>query len=214
MDMLNKIINITPGSDYQHSGNSSGTHGENSKNGPNSNNPSDSVELSSALRFLIQIGWNLRKLKHHPGDKIELVFFYSGIEFQTIIDISDPNFPYKFDYILKKEKLQLDKKKSLEISLSSILMNLPGNFTKPSELTELNNFFDMLFTLIREREDFPQNFDLNTFLKEFENLANEINDINNYLFQFIEKITETKIVFKNHEPEINEPVVIDKVKIS
>ena len=209
--MLNRIINITPGSDYKHSGNSSNMQNDASKNASNSNNPSDSVELSSAIKFLMQIGWQLRKLKHFSDEKMELVFFCSGIEFQTIIDISDPNFPSKFDYVLKKEKLYQEKEKHMEIFLSSFLMNINNNLKKPSELNELNNFFDTLFNLGQDREGFPPNFDLNEFSKEFENISSEINDINNFLIQFIEIITETTIVLKNPDLQTNQSVVIDKV---
>jgi hypothetical protein len=209
--MLNRIINITPGSDFKHSGSPSGAQGDASKNASNSNNPSDSVELSSAIKFLMQIGWKLRKLKHYPGEKIELVFFSSGIEFQTIIDISDPNFPSKFDYVLKKEKLYQDKKKYMEIFLSSVLVDIKNNFKKPSELKELNNFFDTLFTLVLEGGDLPQNFNLNDFSKQFEDIPDEINNINNYLILLIEKITETKIILKNPDQEMHESVLIRKI---
>jgi hypothetical protein len=212
--MLGKIVNITPGSDYKHSGNPSGMQNDASKNASNSGNFSDSVELSSAIRFLMQIGWNLKKLKHSPGDKIELVFCCSGIEFQTVIDISDPNFPSKFDYVLKKEKLHEDTKKYMEVFLSSVLTSMKNSTKQSSELNELNNFFDALFALVLERKDFLTNFDLNELSNEIENISDDINYINNYLLLFIEKIIETKITLKDPELETDKPVVIHRVNIS
>ena len=211
--MLNRIINITPGSDYKHSGNSSGMQNDGSKNASNSSNSSDSIELSSAIKFLLQIGWQLKKFKHYPGEKIELVFCCSDIEFQTIIDLSDPNFPSKFNYVLKKEKQYQDEQKSMEISLSSVLTSLKGNISKSPELNDLNNFFEALFDLVLEKKDFLQNFDLNSLSGELENISSEIDYINNNILLFVEKVTESKIIVKNSEQEIDASLVIHKIEL-
>ncbi len=214
--MLDKISNISAGSEYGRSVNTGSFNGliggvYNKKIGSH-----DSVNISPALKFLNQVNWKLKDFKHVVNEKLSLSFLVSDLEFQTTIDLVNILNINSVEYRIIKERKGTNWKSRTYLDIVSI----PDKI-KYSEEPYLINFsaLNLLFQRIFDINVFNEITDKDRFLIEellrdikF-GINDEFNYLNSFLFTFVDKLTGIKIVKReevNGNAELN---YIKKIKV-
>ncbi len=99
--MLEKIINITPGSDFKNSSRPSKYSKTSQFMHAFQTSIGDSVSLSPATSYLSSINWRLKKFVNEK-DKITITFEFDSIEFTVNINQNDLLSITSFEYDVKK----------------------------------------------------------------------------------------------------------------
>ncbi|MEO8399385.1 MAG: hypothetical protein ABI550_06160 [Ignavibacteriaceae bacterium] len=189
--MLDKIINITAGSDFKKSKGFGSNNKPLKKNPYNSFQFHDSIIFSPALQFLTKVEWKLKEIKHLTNGSIAISFTAAEIEFQTIIDIPNISNLKTLDYKVIKEEIIEEQKNKLLIEIQvKVEESLPGVI----HFTSLEKLFKRLFILKIENQLTRDNSGvLNNLIEDLmTDLKKEFNIVNNHLFTFLEKLTESK----------------------
>ncbi len=194
--MLNKIINISAGSDFKKSSGNGSQNRFLRRNAYSSFQFHDSIIFSPALQYLTNIKWRLKEISHMSKGKLAISFIADDIEFQTVVDIPNIESMKTIDYKVIKEKAE---DKSVNPMLVEIELRVEGinEETLPHSVTlnNLEKLFSRLFALKIENQLTRSNSVMLTDLigDLLEDLKFEFDQVNNHLFNFIEKLTESKI---------------------
>ena len=194
--MLNKIINISAGSDFKKS---SGTGTKSRflrRNAYSSFQFHDSIVFSPALQYLTNIKWRLKEISHKSKGKLAISFIADDIEFQTVVDLPNIDSMKTIDYKVIKENTEDN---SVNPILVEVELRIEGinedNLSHSVTLYNLEKLFNRLYTLkIEEQLTTASSVMLSDLIGDLlEDLKLEFDQINNHLFNFIEKLTESKI---------------------
>ena len=215
--MLNKIDNISPGSEYSKASRPAGFTGGIATAYVHQSYIHDSANISPALQFLNLVRWRLKEFKHIAKEKLFLDFILSDIEFQTTIDLvsieraddqnyhiikegNESNYNSKIisDISVKIENIQYDKE--------PVLMNLSAT----------NVFFQRMFNQRIYRELTPNDkyiidelvSGISTGMKE------EFECLNNLLFIFLEKLEGIRVDKNNRKlADPNDILTIKSIRL-
>ncbi|MCL5030668.1 MAG: hypothetical protein M1480_16775 [Bacteroidetes bacterium] len=216
--MLNKIDNVSAGSEYGKTGRPSGYIGNFASAYTHHVDYHDSVNISPALQFLNQVQWRLKEFKHVANEKLYLSFIASEVEFQTSVDlINIDQLKYLNYHTIKEFKLSNESKTILSDFSAKISEVRYDNEPVLINFSALNVFFQRVLELRINREltrsdkfIFDELVDgLTTGLKT------EFIQLNNQIFIFINKLVGIKINSKEKaESDFNESLIIKNLKIS
>ncbi len=214
--MLDKISNISSGSEY---GKSVKTSSFNNFLGAVYNkkvDAHDSVNISPALQYLNLVNWKLKEFKHVENEKIYLDFIVSDIEFQTTIELPNLSGLSKLDYRVVKEKKGNNWRSKTFIELVSKLDKIQYDET-PSliNFSALNILLQRIFDLNIFRELTAEDkYIIEELLADIKyGIKNEFESMNGFLFTFIDKLTGLKIIRNELQSDKTDPIIIKKIKV-
>lgn len=189
--MLNKIDNISPGSEYSKANRPSGFSGGLAAAYVRQSYIHDSANISPALQFLNLISWRLKEFKHIAKEKLFLDFILSDIEFQTTIDLVTIETADNINYHVLKDGNQSNFNSHIFSDLSVKIENI--NYDKEPELmnlSALNVFFQRIFNqrIYRELTQ-ADKYIIDEFINGISaGIREEFNYLNHHLFIFLDKL--------------------------
>ena len=216
--MLNKIDNVSAGSEYGKTGRSTGYIGNFASAYTHRVDYHDSVNISPALQFLNQVRWRLKEFKHVANEKLYLSFIVSDVEFQTTVDlINIDQLKYLNYHSIKEFKLIDEPKKILSDYSVKITEVHYDNEPVLINFSALNVFFQRVLELRINRElTVSDKFILDELVNGLTTgLKTEFIQLNNQIFIFINKLVGIKIFSKEKaDSEFNESLIIKSINIS
>lgn len=199
--MLEKIVNISAGSDYKQSskpGKQSSVSNYISNYHAVSN---DSISLSPATSFLSGIGWKLKKFQNEK-EKLRIVFSFDDFDFSTAIIPGEIIQLQRIDYEIKYSLNSYTGIANMNIEVSSPL-NFEGSesIQVKLHLPELKIFFGSIISSFGFKTDVSSStYEVQRYFLEMENvLQREFNYINKGLINFLEKYLSLKISLKHED---------------
>ncbi len=216
--MLNKIDNISAGSEYGKAGKSPGYIGNFASAYTHRVDYHDSVNISPALQFLNQVHWRLKEFKHVANEKLLLCFLVSDIEFQTTIDLINLDQLKFLNYHLIKEFNSNDESKKIISDLSVKISDI--HYDKEPMLinfSALNVFLQKILELRINRElTRSDKFVFDDLVKGLTTgMKTEFFQLNNQIFIFVDKLVGIKINIKEKgDSDFNETIIFKSIKVS
>lgn len=156
----------------------------------------DSLKCSEAIQYVMQKKWQIKELFFSSGKDLSITFISSGIEFHTIINTSELNSISHMEYSISSEKDDNDIKKKLTAFISiDITEDNSNNKNIVSELPGIKMLIKRLFSLNIENELNSSDSSVlnNLFDDIIEFISFDMTYINYSLFEFIMKLTGSKI---------------------
>ncbi|MFO7445057.1 MAG: hypothetical protein R6W90_01765 [Ignavibacteriaceae bacterium] len=186
--MLDKILNITPGSDYKNSQLKKGNKNFAFSRSIASADTHDSFSLSPAWTYMSQLNWQILGLKMLKDEKLTINFIVNDIEFRIVVDLNELNNSSTFVYeLLQKKAYNEIEKYTLLILEKKCYSN--EKTSSVSELKNISRLFERVWDLNLNNELNDGEFDLNTLLSDgYEDVDTEINYITISLITFLEKL--------------------------
>lgn len=211
--MLEKVVNISPNSDYKKStGNPKYYKKVNSYNyTPAAIN--DTVLISPATALLSTFGWKLKKLSKEP-EKVQIIFELDDFEFDTTVQTSDLYKNQKIEYRIKKNIHGFAAEIVVIVTLSApVNLELNENDYEKS-LNALNNFFEQFKSLsVKKPNIITDQYTIDSITYDFKSsLTKEFNFINSCLIKFLEKYISLKPNF-HHSRGDEDGVLIKSIHI-
>jgi hypothetical protein len=186
--MLDKILNITPGSDFNQ------PHYKKGKNGlflhhiPGDSVVHDSLNYSPAWRYITQLNWRINGAKLLKDNKFYISFVISDTEFNTLLDLDDISCSSAFLYEMTRRKVFEKAEKALLIAIEKKTYNI-NDVTVINQLKNIGRLFERVWKLDLKQELNDKEMYLNTLLEEnAEGISGELNFITVSLVSFVEKL--------------------------
>ncbi len=174
----------------------------------------DSLKCSEAIQYIMQKKWQIKELFFSSGKNLSISFVTSGIEFHTIIDTGGLNSLSKINYSISSEKDVNDVKKKLTAFISMDISEEKSNDKNiVSELPGIKMLVKRLFSLNIENELNSNDSSVlnNLFDDIIEFISFDMTYINYSLFEFIMKLTGSKI---NLVPKEDYPLIaLNKIQV-
>jgi hypothetical protein len=193
--MLEKIVNISAGSDYKQSskpGNYSKVARYIAEYHSTGN---DSISLSPATGFLAILGWKLKKISSDK-ETIHIEFSLDDIDFSTTLNPNEIQLSHRFEYIIKFLLGNYAGSPELIVKISALFNpGSPENNYIKSHLPEIKNFFDAVYSACGHKSTVSADLiEVQKIFSESENgLIVEFNYLNKNLVAFLEKFLSIKI---------------------
>lgn len=212
--MLNRIPNITAGSDFK-------SAAKQSKSVKYGRTPiyhvydgHDSINISPAYNFLVKHNWKIKEL-NIEDEKVYIHFILSGFDFSTTIPLRQINQLADIEYAVTKEK---EINGVMNKVTADFLVNLSKINYNENEyqfaLTKLDSFFNRLIG-IKDEVDIAS-LDRLLIDRLLEGLAKGIQDefdsINNGLFIFVEKYFNIKISGWSNKAFNNSFIIVTRIR--
>lgn len=210
--MLDKILNITPGSDYNNSPSKKRQRGFLDSKTAFNHDINDSVSFSSAWQFLRNLNWNLSNLKLHADEGFELYFFVNNIEFRIKVDFTEL-YRKPFSIHLLQKRIISGSAKQIIITVEKAAHDYPEELSIP-EFKAVETLLNRVWNLELYNELNDDEFNLNDLLDEiFEEAETEINFLVQSVVKLGEKLFDKSYSFiPNGEYELSS-LKVKKVKI-
>lgn len=190
--MLDKILNITPGSEYNNSPAKKRLWGFSNSKTLSNHDSNDSVSFSSAWKFLRNLNWNLSNLKLHADENFELHFFVKNIEFRIRVDFNELyRKPFQLS-ILQKRNFS-ESAKQISVTVEKDVRNYSNELHIP-EFKAIETFLNRIWNLQISNELSDDEFNLNDLLDE---IFDEADEEINFLIQSVIKLGE-KLFYKSY----------------
>jgi hypothetical protein len=193
--MLNKIDNISPGSEYSKASRPVGSSGSLASAYVRQSYVHDSVNISPALQYLNQVRWRLKEFKHVAKEKLFLDFILSDIEFQTTIDLDIVERADYLSYHITKLGNETNLNNKIISDLSVKIENIQYDDALLLNLSALNVFYQRIFNQRIYRE-LTQNdkYVIDELVNGIsDGMQDEFEHLNNQLFIFLEKLEGIRI---------------------
>jgi hypothetical protein len=214
--MLERIVNISPGSDYKSSTSKSGHYHRSAQFlSTLQSSLSDSISLSPATAFLSSVQWRLKKLSNEK-EKYVIVFDFDGFEFTAHVGQPDILIAHSMEYEVRKK---VDRFTTVYdtfmqiISAVSDQRDKPGSKVSLPELSLLvNDFIDLenlTYSLSSETTEVKRKF-----YQRNELLQGEFNYLNSCLVAFLEKYLSINYNFTAGALSQNDSLLLRKVQIT
>lgn len=210
--MLEKVLNINPGSDYKKSTGNPKYYKKTSGYHYTLATTNDSLYISPATSLLASLGWKIKKL-NKDSEKIQIMFELDGFDFEANIFINELNQNAKIDYRSKKNLERFATEVLITVSLSAPIISSPGELEANIKLRGFSRFVDQFESarfkkpsLITER-----NIIETLYYDVRKEITDEFNLINSCFVSFLEKYISFKPVF--HPSTGNEGVIIKSIQI-
>ncbi|MFA7228639.1 MAG: hypothetical protein WC061_06340 [Melioribacteraceae bacterium] len=201
--MLEKIVNISAGSDYKQSskpGRYSKVSRYISEYHPAGN---DSISLSPATGFLSILGWKLKKIRSDK-ELIQVEFTFDDLDFSTTLNPNEFYQLHRFEYIIKYLLGNYLGSSELTVRIASFLdADISENNRVKVNLPEIKNFLELIYSSLGHKSNLSSDlFEVQkTFSESESRLISEFNYINKNLIGFLEKYLSTKMNFKMEQNE-------------
>jgi len=194
--MLEKITNINLKSEFFSGKKAVSAYKNSSRNNILRNDLHDSVNLSPAYRFLSQVDWQLKEMKHLTAEKLFVDFYFSGYEFQTTLDLANPAKLNSLEYNVIKNADEKNFGTTITAALSVGINRQKIEFSdKLDVLHGVEIFFSRLSSLNLKAE---LNINNNILYELFDGILSMLNKefdyLNSCLFTFVEKALNIKMV--------------------
>ena len=214
--MLEKIVNISAGSDYKQSSKSGARSKVSHYISEYHQVGNDSISLSPATAFLSVIGWKLKKIQIDK-EKIHIGFSFDDVDFSTAIN---PGELFQLQRIVYSIKYSLDSFTGLidvNIKISSPLISDNSESIQVKlHLPELKNFFDSIISSSEYKlHASSDTYEIQNIFSNMEHaLRSEFNYINKSLISFLEKFLSIKINMKHENIIMNKKMELDFLQIT
>lgn len=193
--MLERIINITPGSDYNRAS-------RNPKYGKKfslytnfqSGSSNDSIQISPATAYLAHIKWKLKKFSNDQ-EKMGIVFEFDGFEFVTHFSLGEIVQLNRIDYDVMKEIENLGNLVKVSSKMSVLLNEHSDQNIFIEHMNYLSEFYSRLMNSGLRKPSIITDVSMlrNMTVDIYKELTGEFNYINSCLLRFIEKYSSQKI---------------------
>lgn len=193
--MLEKIVNISPNSDYKKSTGNTKYYKKVNSYTYASNSINDSILISPATALLSTYGWKLKKF-NQQSDKIHIIFELDDFEFDTTIHINELSKNKIIEYKIKKDIQGYAAEIVVIVTLSApIKLDLENNLEK--DLNALKEFFEQFKSLsVKKPNVITDQNTIDSLSREFVGtIEKEINYINNCMIKFLDKYISIKLNF-------------------
>lgn len=214
--MLEKITNISAGSDYKNATSKTGRYNRASQfiNVLNSS-MTDSISLSPAVSYLNSLNWKLKRI-NKIKENLVVIFEYDGYEFTANVGYAETALNNHIDYLIKKFIEKFSNRVEINISIETPPLNKELQLKENEvNLFYLNLFVDDLLTLNEKVYELNENnYEvMKLFNSRERNLKYEFNVINENLFHFIEKYLSIKLrAISNAEP-VEDKILLRRVQL-
>jgi hypothetical protein len=196
--MLERIINITPGSDYKQSSRSTKQSQAYRTFETSHAAANDSISLSPATSFLSVIKWKLKKFRKE-NEKLLIEFSFDEFDFSTTLLIGDIIQIHNIDYDIRFISLSYAGQSSMELRIGVPFSYDPKETIQYKKslnglrgfLTAVATSYGSSNTVLAENYEVQKKFSEN----EFE-LYSELDYINRCLMNFLDKHLSLKIAAK------------------
>lgn len=196
--MLEKVVNINPGSDYKKSTGNPKYYKKVSGYQFTATSANDTLYISPATSLLASFGWKIKKL-NKDSDKIQIHFELDGLSFEATFNVLELNQHQQAEYKISRKvnRFAYDVTVTSFISIpfktisSELVTNIrmyglnkffnqfeSPRFKKPSTLTDANVIESLLYDLKKE-------------------IQTELTQINNCFYKFLEKYISFKLLNNN-----------------
>lgn len=214
--MLEKITNISAGSDYKNATSKTGRYNRTSQFiNALSSSMTDSISLSPAVSYLNSLNWKLKKINKFK-EELVITFEFDGFEFTANIGYPETALNNHVEYLIKKNIDKVSNRIEININLETPPYNseLQKNLNNV-DLFYLNLFINDLIELYEKVYELNEsNYEVIKLFNSLEkNLKQEFNLINENLFHFIEKYLSIKLrLISNAEP-VEDKILLRRVQI-
>lgn len=188
--MLERIVNIAPGSDYKNaSGKTNRYHRTSQFLSELHSSVNDSISLSPATAFLSSVNWKLKKFQNEK-EKYVITFDFDDFEFTAHIGQPDLVVTHSMEYHVKKIMERVTSRFMISVHFNTphfaklndhieVKTNLPYLTGFVNELVDLN---DLSYLVKADSTEVKKIF----FEKE-ESIRSEFDYLNNCMVSFLEK---------------------------
>jgi len=213
--MLERIVNISAGSDYKNSSKPNRYNKSSQYLSTFSSSLSDSISLSPATAFLSTIKWRLKKLTK-SNSKIEINFEFDGYDFTAYVNQNELQFQNNFEYDIKKIFEELTGRYEIQT-----LILCPHNIKNSDKLDpkfHLTVLSEMIYRLIDlSHYSYSISVDNTEVKKIFSDteyaLRQEFNYINICLLSFLEKYLTIKADVINDNQRDGNALIMKKIQL-
>jgi len=198
--MLEKVINITPGSDYKKSTGNPKYFKKISQYGYHTVSSNDSIQISPASALLSSYGWKLKKFQNEANN-IDLLFETDGFEFETNVLLNEVNQTSRFEYKIRKNVNGYDTEMLITVRITAPINKNYSNGKHQIKLNSLLKLFEQLKSINVNKPKLITDKDVIDSIS-FElkgDLTKEFYYINYCLLKFLEKYISFKIVYQNSD---------------
>jgi len=213
--MLERIINISAGSDYKNSSKPNRYSKSSQYLSTFSSALSDSISLSPATAFLSTINWRLKRLTKNEN-KIVINFEFDGFDFTAYINHNEYQIQNNFEYDINK----FFEKSAGKFEVQTLIL-CPHNFKNRDKLDpkfHLTVLSEMIYQLIdlnyNSYSISVNNIEVNKIFADAEYaLRQEFNYINGCLLNFLEKYLTVKVDVINDNQKHDNVLIMKKIHI-
>lgn len=199
--MLEKIVNISAGSDYKQSSKPGRQSAVSSYINSYHAVSNDSISLSPATAFLSGIGWKLKKIQNEK-EKLRIVFSFDDLEFSALINPIELIQIQRIEYEIKYSASSYTGIFNVNIKVEApVNPEEPENIQVKLQLPELKKFLSSIISSFGFKADVSSStYEVQKYFLEMEHeLQREFNYINKGLINFLEKYLSVKINFKQED---------------
>jgi hypothetical protein len=186
--MLDKILNITPGSDFNQSPVKKGKADFFLSRVSAHSDVHDSLSYSPAWRYITQLNWRINGAKLLKDNKFYISFIVAETEFNTLLDLNDLSSSSVFVYDITRKKIVNNTETGVLIEMEKKTYSV-ADAGVIYELKNLNRLFERVWNLDLKHELNDKEMYLNALLEDNLNgISAEINFITVSLVSFVEKL--------------------------
>ncbi|MFZ6031806.1 MAG: hypothetical protein ACOYVE_00715 [Melioribacter sp.] len=198
--MLERIVNISPNTDYKKS---NGNHKFNRKNNPyafSSITNNDSVSISPATALLSSYGWKLNSF-NSGDDKIEISFEYEDFLFVASLELIELSKYQHINYRVSKSVNNYSAEVTITIGVSAPVAEENRINDSSRKMDKLKAFFEHIREVTLSKPNFITDIlTLDTLYADYKNeLKEEFFYLNHCLMKFLETYLSKKIDITNIE---------------
>jgi len=209
--MLEKVVNIAPGSDYRRSAGNPKQFKRMMTFSFEHTSGNDSISISPATSLLSVFGWKVKKLKKN-SDKIELGFELEEFLFEVILSAFQINQIPVIDYKITKQLSGYTTELLVTLFLEAPINSVDDH--TPVKLDGLSRFIEQFNSISIKKPNIITDSHVieSLFIDHQKRLTKEFNYINSCLIQFLEKL----LMFKfspNGRTNIGKSLMIKSIQI-
>ncbi|KUO61068.1 hypothetical protein APF79_13010 [bacterium BRH_c32] len=209
--MLEKVVNIAPGSDYRRSAGNPKQFKRMMTFSFEHTSGNDSISISPATSLLSVFGWKVKKLKKN-SDKIELDFELEDFLFEVILSAFQINQIPVIDYKITKQLSGFTTELIVTLFLEAPVNAIENN--TPVKLDGLNRFIEQFNSVsIKKPNIITDGYVIESLFIDYQKmLTKEFNYINSCLIQFLEKLMMFKYS-SNRRTNVGKSLMIKSIQI-
>ncbi|MFA7288224.1 MAG: hypothetical protein WC055_05030 [Melioribacteraceae bacterium] len=209
--MLEKVVNIAPGSDYRKSAGNPRQFKRVMSFSFEHTSGNDSISISPATSLLSVFGWKVKKLKKN-SDKIELDFELEDFLFEVILSSFQINQIPAIEYKVTKQLSGYTTELVITLFLEAPVNS--NSESIPVRLDGLNRFIEQFnYISIKKPNIITDSHVIESLFIDFQKtLTKEFNYINSCLIQFLEKLLMFKYSINSRTTE-RKSIMIKSIQI-
>ncbi|NMB82604.1 MAG: hypothetical protein GYA14_12385 [Ignavibacteria bacterium] len=210
--MLEKVVNINPGSDYKKSTGNPKYYKKVSGYQFATTSANDTLYISPATALLASLGWKIKKL-NKDSEKIQILFEVDELDFEASIFVFELNQHPKIDYKVSKKIKRFAYDIIVTGFFSTTLKSNQDEIVNDIKVNGLNKFFNQFESPRFKKTSTITDFNvIETLLYDLrKEINNEFDLINNCFIKFLEKYISFKPI--NNIASDYEGVIIKSINI-